>query len=57
MFVDHSLQKLLYDEAKKTLSKDALNELFQFPRSKNRMYGIIRHQKGHVNHFHVRFHE
>jgi hypothetical protein len=37
------------------MSQDDLDELFQYPRGKNRTRGIIRHSKGHVNHFHVRF--
>ncbi len=56
IFVDYSLQELLYEHAKKKgVSKDTLDELFQYPRSKGRGHGIIRHSKGHVNHFHVRF--
>ena len=56
IFMDYSIQKLLYDHAKsKGVSKDTLDELFQYPRGKGRGHGIIRHSKGHVNHFHVRF--
>ena len=56
IFVDYSLQKLLYEHAQsKGVSKDTLDELFQYPRGKGRGHGIIRHSKGHVNHFHVRF--
>ena len=56
IFVDYSIQKLLYDHAKsKGVSKDTLDELFQYPRGKGRGHGIIRHEGGHVNHFHVRF--
>jgi murein endopeptidase len=56
IFVDYSLQKLLYEHAQsKGVSRDTLDELFQYPRGKGRGHGIIRHSKGHVNHFHVRF--
>lgn len=56
VFVDYGVQKLLYEQAKKNgMSQDDLDELFQYPRGKNRTRGIIRHSKGHVNHFHVRF--
>jgi LysM repeat protein len=56
IFMDHSIQKLLYEHAQsKGVSKDTLDEIFQYPRTKSRGHGIIRHSKGHVNHFHVRF--
>ncbi len=56
IFMDHAIQKLLYEHAEKQgVSQDTLDELFQYPRSKGRGHGIIRHSKGHANHFHVRF--
>ncbi|TPV95259.1 MAG: LysM peptidoglycan-binding domain-containing protein [Myxococcales bacterium FL481] len=57
IFMDYRLQKLVYEHAKKTraVSADTLDELFQYPRGRHRSHGIIRHWKGHVNHFHVRF--
>lgn len=56
IFMDHAIQKLLYEHAEKQgVSQDTLDEIFQYPRSKGRGHGIIRHSKGHVNHFHVRF--
>ena len=56
IFVDTSIQKLLYEHAKqKGVSRDTLDELFQYPRRHG--HGIIRHSKGHVNHFHLRFHK
>lgn len=56
IFMDYSIQKLLYEHAKKKgVSTDTLDELFQYPRGKGRGHGIIRHSSGHVNHFHVRF--
>ena len=58
IFMDYSIQKLLYDEAKRQgVSRDTLDELFQYPRGKGRTRGIIRHWRRHVNHFHVRFHK
>jgi len=56
VFVDYKLQKLLYEHAKgRGASEDLLDELFQYPRGRRRTHGIIRHWKGHINHFHVRF--
>lgn len=56
VFVDYSLQKPLYEHAKKRgASEEMLDELFQYPRGRRRSHGIIRHWKGHINHFHVRF--
>lgn len=56
VFVDYKLQKLLYEYAQsKGVSEDTLDELFQYPRGRGRTHGMIRHWKGHVNHFHVRF--
>jgi LysM repeat protein/murein endopeptidase len=56
IFMDYKVQKLLYEYAKsKGVSSSTLEELFQYPRGKRRHYGVIRHEPGHVNHFHVRF--
>jgi LysM repeat protein len=56
IFLDYGLQKVLYEHAKKKGVKEAtLDELFQYPRGKGRNFGIIRHWKGHRDHFHVRF--
>lgn len=56
IFMDYNVQKLLYEYAKsKGMSQDNLAELFQYPRGRRRQYGVIRHEPGHVNHFHVRF--
>lgn len=57
IFLDYGLQKILYEHAKKKgVPESKLDELFQYPRGKGRSYGIIRHWKGHRDHFHVRFH-
>lgn len=56
VFLDYNLQKLLYEHARKQkVSESTLDELFQYPRGKGRGFGIIRHWKGHKDHFHVRF--
>ncbi|MEE9384431.1 MAG: penicillin-insensitive murein endopeptidase [Nannocystaceae bacterium] len=57
IFMDYALQRLVYEHLRKThaVSSDTLDELFQYPRGRHRAHGIIRHSKGHVNHFHVRF--
>lgn len=53
IFMDRNIQKMLYKHARsKGVSEDTLDELFQYPKRRG---GIIRHSKGHVNHFHVRF--
>jgi len=56
IFVDYRLQKALYEYARDHgVSEETLDELMQYPRGSGRSHGIIRHWKGHVNHFHVRF--
>ncbi|MBA3548293.1 MAG: penicillin-insensitive murein endopeptidase [Nannocystis sp.] len=56
VFLDYNLQKLLYDHARQQkVSESTLDALFQYPRGKGRGFGIIRHWKGHRDHFHVRF--
>lgn len=56
VFLDYGLQKLLYEHAKKQkVGESTLDVLFQYPRGRGRNYGIIRHWKGHRDHFHVRF--
>lgn len=56
IFMDYRIQKLLYEYAlDKGVDEDTLDELFQYPRGRGRSHGIIRHWRGHANHFHVRF--
>ncbi|MFT5433672.1 MAG: LysM repeat protein [Myxococcota bacterium] len=56
IFVDYSLQKVLYKYAKKKGAKKRwLDETFQYPRSKHTTKGTIRHSPSHKNHFHIRF--
>ena len=56
IFMDYYIQEMLYDYGKSHgVSEDTLEELFQYPRGKRAGAGIIRHSKGHDDHFHVRF--
>jgi LysM repeat protein len=56
IFMDYRIQKMLYEHAlEKGIREELLDELFQYPRGRGRSHGIIRHWKGHSNHFHVRF--
>ena len=56
IFVDYGLQRILYDYAKQQgASQDRLDALFQYPRGSAASRGMIRHWRGHSNHFHVRF--
>lgn len=56
IFVDYGLQRLLYEHAKREgVPDDRLAELFQYPRGSAAAKGVIRHWRGHANHFHVRF--
>ncbi len=56
VFLDYAVQKKFYDWARKRgVSKRLLGRMFQYPRGKRSMRGIIRHQHGHRNHLHIRF--
>lgn len=56
IFMDYPLQKQLYEYAKgHRVPQSELDELFQYPRGRQRAYGIIRDDPGHDDHFHVRF--
>jgi LysM repeat protein len=56
VFMDYKLQKLLYEYAQEQgASEEFLDEIFQYPRGRRRMHGLVRHWPGHTNHFHVRF--
>lgn len=58
VFVDYSLQRLLHEHALAAgVAPERLASLFQYPRGRHAPHGLIRHWRGHVNHFHVRFHE
>lgn len=53
IFVNRSIQALLYEYAKDYLSSSERTRIFQFPR--RRHVGMIRHAPGHDDHMHVRF--
>ncbi len=56
IFVDYALQEVLYEYARSIgYSEEDLEEIFQYPRSRTTPVGIIRHARGHQNHFHLRF--
>ncbi len=57
IFLDYKLQKLFYEWAlkKRKASKRTLRKMFQYPRGPHSLLGIVRHQRGHADHIHVRF--
>lgn len=56
IFLDYDVQERLYKWAiGKGTPKDELEYLFQYPRGKDDLIGVIRHWPGHTDHFHVRF--
>ncbi|MCA9659029.1 MAG: murein endopeptidase, partial [Myxococcales bacterium] len=56
IFVDTSIQRLLYNHAREAGADEAtLEKLLQYPRGENFPGGLIRDWPGHRNHFHVRF--
>ncbi len=58
VFADYGLQRLLYEHAVAAgVGPERLAEVFQYPRGRHAPHGLVRHWRGHVNHFHVRFHE
>lgn len=58
VFLDYGLQGLLYQQAvREGVGPERLAEVFQYPRGRGAPHGIVRHWRGHGNHFHVRFRE
>ena len=56
ILMDHSLQRPLYEEARRRgATRAQLERWFQYPRSRHDRQGIIRHYPRHRNHAHVRF--
>jgi hypothetical protein len=56
IFLDYEVQARLYKFAKKRGTPDAdLAAIFQYPRGKDTLAGLIRHWPNHADHFHVRF--
>jgi hypothetical protein len=58
VFMDYGLQRVFYEHAAAAgASAQRLSDLLQYPRGEGAPAGIIRHWRGHRNHFHVRFRE
>jgi len=56
IFMHYDLQKPLYEYVKQRgATETELRRWFQYPRGRNASVGIIRHEAGHANHYHVRF--
>jgi hypothetical protein len=56
IFLDARLQRVLYRYAQdQGVSEAELDTIFQYPRRARAQSGIIRHEPGHRDHFHVRF--
>ena len=56
IFLDYEVQKRLYDFARKRgTPEDDLAAIFQYPRGKDALVGIVRHWPHHADHLHVRF--
>jgi murein endopeptidase len=56
IFMDHQVQRWMYDYVRTRPGwRRRASELFQYPRSRTRHRGLIRHSSGHRNHFHIRF--
>lgn len=56
IFVDYDVQKFFYDYAKAHgYTDNQLKNLIQYPNGKKSYSAIMRHSKGHADHYHVRF--
>jgi murein endopeptidase len=56
IFLDAAVQKRLYDWARAHGVTDReLAQMFQYPRGRDELAGLVRHWPGHGNHMHVRF--
>ena len=56
IFLDYDVQATLYKFAKKRGTPDAdLEAIFQYPRGKDTLVGMVRHWPHHADHLHVRF--
>lgn len=57
IFIDYRYQEVLYEYAREQGATDAqLREWFQYPAGRDVARGLIRHEPGHRDHLHVRFH-
>lgn len=57
ILLDYTIQELLYNYVKNRLRapQSYLDQVFQYPRPRNHRVGLIRHSRGHKNHYHLRF--
>jgi hypothetical protein len=56
IFLDYDIQRRLYDFARQRGTPEReLEFMFQYPRGRDELSGLVRHWPGHDNHFHVRF--
>lgn len=56
MYISYDVQKILYKAAKaRGVSKKTLSRVLQYPRGRDALAGIVRHEPGHDDHVHVRF--
>ena len=56
IFLDYRLQKQFYQWAKKHgVKQKTLDWMFQYPRGRRAMRGVLRHEPGHADHYHIRF--
>ena len=56
IFMSYRVQELLYEEALQAgWTPENLASIFQYPRGPKARQGLIRHAKGHQDHFHIRF--
>lgn len=56
IFVDYKLQKVLYEYATSIgYTPDELAPILQYPGSSKSQSAIIRHARGHADHWHIRF--
>jgi hypothetical protein len=56
VFVDYEVQRMLYEHALgEGMTEEQLDPWFQYPYGRRAARGILRHWKGHRDHFHVRF--
>lgn len=55
IFINTYIQKMLYNyHKKKKFTAEFLTTVFQYPHKGGKQLGIIRHEKGHDDHMHVR---
>jgi len=56
IFINSYIQKALYQNFKnRGFGAEFLTNVFQYPQAEGKQLGIIRHEKGHDDHMHIRF--